>query len=338
DLKDLRAMLQFVAENAGEFRTLYGNISAASVGAIQRRLLVLEEQGADKLFAEPVLNLDDLLQTDVHGKGVINLLTADKLMQSPQLYSTFLLWLLAELFDQLPEIGDPEKPKLVLFFDEAHLIFDDAPKALLDKIEQVVRLIRSKGVGVYFVTQNPTDIPDSVLGQLGNRIQHALRAYTAKDQKAVKAAAETFRDNPAFSTTEVITDLGVGEALVSMLDEKGRPQIVQRTMIKPPQSQIGPITPQQRQQLLRSSLLAGVYDKILDRESAHEVLAERAEKMQQAALAEKNEAMKVTVKPSRASNRQSIFEAFAKSAMRSIGSQIGRRLVRGILGSLLRGK
>ena len=338
DLKDLRATLQFVEKNAGEFRTLYGNISAASVGAIQRRLLVLEEQGADKLFAEPVLNLDDLLQTDVHGKGVINLLTADKLMQSPQLYSTFLLWLLAELFDQLPEIGDPEKPKLVLFFDEAHLIFDDAPKALLDKIEQVVRLIRSKGVGVYFVTQNPTDIPDSVLGQLGNRIQHALRAYTAKDQKAVKAAAETFRDNPAFSTTEVITDLGVGEALVSMLDEKGRPQIVQRTMIKPPQSQIGPITPQQRQQLLRSSLLAGVYDKILDRESAHEVLAERAEKMQQAALAEKNEAMKVTVKPSRASNRQSIFEAFAKSAMRSIGSQIGRRLVRGILGSLLRGK
>ena len=338
DLKDLRAMLQFVAENAGEFQTLYGNISAASVGAIQRRLLVLEEQGADKLFAEPVLNLDDLLQTDVHGKGIINLLTADKLMQSPQLYSTFLLWLLAELFDQLPEIGDPEKPKLVLFFDEAHLIFDDAPKALLDKIEQVVRLIRSKGVGVYFVTQNPTDIPDSVLGQLGNRIQHALRAYTAKDQKAVKAAAETFRDNPAFSTMEVITDLGVGEALVSMLDEKGRPQIVQRTMIKPPQSQIGPITPQQRQQLLQSSLLAGVYDKILDRESAHEVLAERAEKMQQAALAEKNEAMKETVKPSRASNRQSIFEAFAKSAMRSIGSQIGRRLVRGILGSLLRGK
>ncbi|WP_339775270.1 helicase HerA-like C-terminal domain-containing protein [uncultured Methylophaga sp.] len=337
DLKDLRAMLQFVAENA-EFQTLYGNISAASVGAIQRRLLVLEEQGADKLFAEPVLNLDDLLQTDVHGKGIINLLTAEKLMQSPQLYSTFLLWLLAELFDQLPEIGDPEKPKLVLFFDEAHLIFDDAPKALLDKIEQVVRLIRSKGVGVYFVTQNPTDIPDSVLGQLGNRIQHALRAYTAKDQKAVKAAAETFRDNPAFSTMEVITDLGVGEALVSMLDEKGRPQIVQRTMIKPPQSQIGPITPQQRQQLLQSSLLAGVYDKILDRESAHEVLAERAEKMQQAALAEKNEAMKETVKPSRASNRQSIFEAFAKSAMRSIGSQIGRRLVRGILGSLLRGK
>jgi DNA helicase HerA-like ATPase len=338
DLKDLRAMLQFVAENASDFQTLYGNISSASVGAIQRRLLVLEDQGADKLFAEPVLNLDDLLQTDVQGKGIINLLAADKLMQSPQLYSTFLLWLLAELFEQLPEVGDPEKPKLVLFFDEAHLLFDDAPEALLDKIEQVVRLIRSKGVGVYFVTQNPTDIPDSVLGQLGNRIQHALRAYTAKDQKAVKAAAETFRDNPAFSTTEVITEMGVGEALVSMLDEKGRPQIVQRTMIKPPQGQIGPITPQQRQQLMQNSLVAGVYEKMLDRESAHEILAERAEKMQQAALAEQTEAAKETVKPARKSNRESVFEAFAKSAMRSVGSQIGRRLVRGIFGSLLSGK
>ena len=307
-------------------------------GAIQRRLLVLEDQGADKLFAEPVLNLDDLLQTDAQGKGIINLLAADKLMQSPQLYSTFLLWLMAELFDQLPEVGDPEKPKLVLFFDEAHLLFDDAPKALLDKIEQVVRLIRSKGVGVYFVTQNPTDIPDSVLGQLGNRIQHALRAYTAKDQKAVKAAAETFRDNPAFSTTEVITEMGVGEALVSMLDEKGRPQIVQRTMIKPPQGQIGPITPQQRQQLMQSSLVAGVYEKMLDRESAHEILAERAEKMQKAALAEQTEAAKESVKPARKSNRESVFEAFAKSAMRSVGSQIGRRLVRGIFGSLLNGK
>lgn len=338
DLKDLRAMLQFVAENASEFQTMYGNISSASVGAIQRRLLVLEDQGADKLFAEPVLNLDDLLQTDVQGKGIINLLAADKLMHSPQLYSTFLLWLLAELFEQLPEVGDPEKPKLVLFFDEAHLLFDDAPKALLDKIEQVVRLIRSKGVGVYFVTQNPTDIPDSVLGQLGNRIQHALRAYTAKDQKAVKAAAETFRDNPAFSTTDVITEMGVGEALVSMLDEKGRPQIVQRTMIKPPQGQIGPITPQQRQQLMQNSLVAGVYEKMLDRESAHEILAERAEKMQQAALAEQTEAAKETVKPARKSNRESVFEAFAKSAMRSVGSQIGRRLVRGIFGSLLSGK
>ena len=338
DLKDLRAMLQFVAENASEFQTLYGNISSASVGAIQRRLLVLEDQGADKLFAEPVLNLDDLLQTDAQGKGIINLLAADKLMHSPQLYSTFLLWLLAELFEQLPEVGDPEKPKLVLFFDEAHLLFDDAPKALLDKIEQVVRLIRSKGVGVYFVTQNPTDIPDSVLGQLGNRIQHALRAYTAKDQKAVKAAAETFRDNPAFSTTDVITEMGVGEALVSMLDEKGRPQIVQRTMIKPPQGQIGPITPQQRQQLMQNSLVAGVYEKMLDRESAHEILAERAEKMQQAALAEQTEAAKETVKPARKSNRESVFEAFAKSAMRSVGSQIGRRLVRGIFGSLLTGK
>lgn len=338
DLKDLRAMLQFIAANAAEFQTLYGNISAASVGAIQRRLLVLEQQGADKLFAEPVLNLEDLMQTDAHGKGMINLLASDKLMQSPQLYSTFLLWLLAELFEQLPEVGDVDKPKLVLFFDEAHLIFDNAPKALLDKIEQVVRLIRSKGVGVYFVTQNPTDIPDSVLGQLGNRIQHALRAYTAKDQKAVRAAAETFRDNPAFSTEQVITELGVGEALVSVLNEKGQPQIVQRTLIKPPQGQIGPINPQQRQQLMQNSLVAGVYETLLDRESAYEILAERAEKMQQEAQAEQASTVRETSKPKRNNSRESAIEAFAKSAMRSIGNQVGRRLVRGIFGSLLGGK
>ncbi len=338
DLKDLRAMLQFIATNAAEFQTLYGNISAASVGAIQRRLLVLEQQGADKLFAEPVLNLDDLLQTDAHGKGVINLLAADKLMQSPQLYSTFLLWLLAELFEQLPEVGDVDKPKLVLFFDEAHLIFDNAPNALLDKIEQVVRLIRSKGVGVYFVTQSPTDIPDSVLGQLGNRIQHALRAYTAKDQKAVRAAAETFRDNPAFSTEQVITELGVGEALVSVLNEKGQPQIVQRTLIKPPQGQIGPISAQQRQQLMQNSLVAGVYETILDRQSAYEILAERAEKMQQAAQTGQASTTREAAKPKRSNNRESALEAFAKSAMRSIGNQVGRRLVRGIFGSLLSGK
>lgn len=335
DLKDLRAMLQFVADNAAEFRTLYGNISAASVGAIQRRLLTLEEQGAEQFFTEPVLNLDDLLQTDADGRGVINLLAADSLMQHPQLYSAFLLWLLSELFEQLPEVGDPEKPKLVLFFDEAHLIFDGAPKVLLDKIEQVVRLIRSKGVGVYFVTQNPTDIPDSVLGQLGNRIQHALRAYTAKDQKALKAAAQTFRDNPAFDTREKLTEVGVGEALVSTLDEKGRPQMVQQTLIKPPKSQIGPITDTQRKTLLAESLVAGVYDKVLDRESAHELLQQRAEQMQKQA-AEK-EAPKAQKKTS-SSRRETPLEAFAKSAMRSIGTQLGSKLVRGLLGSLLGGK
>ena len=330
DLKDLRSMLQFIAENAAEFRTLYGNISAASVGAIQRRLLGLEEQGADQLFGEPMFNLDDLLQTDEHGRGIINLLAADSLMQSPNLYSAFLLWLLSELFEQLPEVGDPEKPKLVLFFDEAHLLFDDAPKVLLDKIEQVVRLIRSKGVGVYFVTQNPTDIPDSVLGQLGNRIQHALRAYTVKDQKALKAAAETFRDNPEFDTREKLTSLGVGEALISTLDEKGRPQVVQQTLIKPPQSQIGPITEQQRHSLLSTSLVAGVYDKTLDRESAYEVLAERALKAQEAEKNQPEDEPK-TIKR----RRETVLEAFAKSTMRAIGSQLGRRIVRGILGSLL---
>lgn len=330
DLKDLRAMLQFVAENAAEFQTLYGNISAASVGAIQRRLLVLEDQGAAKFFAEPILNLADLMQTDAKGKGIINLLAADKLMQSPQLYSTFLLWLLSELFEQLPEVGDLEKPKLVLFFDEAHLLFDDAPKALLDKIEQVVRLIRSKAVGVYFVTQNPTDIPENVLSQLGNRIQHALRAFTAKDQKAVKAAADTFRANPAFQTQTAITEMGVGEALVSMLDEKGSPQIVQRTLIKPPQSQIGPVTGEQRQQLLETSLVAGVYEKMLDNESAHEILAARAEKMQKTA----GEETPVEKKKTTTRRRDGVFEAFAKSAMRSLGSQVGRRLLRGIMGAL----
>lgn len=330
DLKDLRAMLQFIAENAAEFRTLYGNISAASVGAIQRRLLGLEEQGAAQLFGEPMLNLNDLLQTDEQGRGVINLLAADSLMQSPNLYSAFLLWLLSELFEQLPEVGDPEKPKLVLFFDEAHLLFDDAHKVLLNKIEQVVRLIRSKGVGVYFVTQNPTDIPDSVLGQLGNRIQHALRAYTVKDQKALKAAAETFRANPEFDTREKLTNLGVGEALVSTLDEKGRPQIVQQTLIKPPQSQIGPISEQQRQKLLNTSLVAGVYDKTLDRKSAYEVLAERALKAQEAEKTQPEELPKTTTR-----RRETVLEAFAKSTMRAIGSQLGRRIVRGILGSLL---
>ncbi|MFW5450291.1 MAG: helicase HerA-like domain-containing protein [Methylophagaceae bacterium] len=343
DLKDLRAMLKFVSDNAKEFRTLYGNVSAASVGAIQRRLISLEDQGGDMLFAEPVLNLDDLMQTDDNGKGIINMLVANTLMNSPQLYSTFLLWLMSELFEQLPEVGDPDKPKLVMFFDEAHLIFKDAPKVLLDKIEQVVRLIRSKGVGVYFVTQNPTDIPDGVLGQLGNRIQHALRAYTARDQKAVKAAAETFRDNPKLNTREVITELGVGEALVSLLDRKGRPGIVQQTLIKPPKSQIGPIDASQRTVLMSNSLVAGVYEKMIDRESAFEILAKRTEeqaKKQQAeevAIAKQKERVKAK-KSSSGRQRQSVMETFLKSAMRSVGGQVGRKLIRGILGSLLGGK
>ncbi|PCJ30192.1 MAG: ATP-binding protein [Gammaproteobacteria bacterium] len=343
DLKDLRAMLKFVSDNAKEFRSLYGNVSAASVGAIQRRLITLEDQGGDQFFAEPVLNLDDLIQTDAEGKGIINLLAANKLMNSPQLYGTFLLWLMAELFENLPEIGDPDKPKLVLFFDEAHLIFKGASKVVLDKVEQVVRLIRSKGVGVYFVTQNPTDIPDAVLGQLGNRIQHALRAYTARDQKAVKAAAETFRDNPKLDTKAVITELGVGEALVSVLDDKGRPSIVQRTMIKPPKSQIGPITQSQRTVLMSNSLVAGVYEQEVDRDSAFEILAKRTEeqaKKQQAedvAEAQEKERSK-NQRSSSGRKRQSIMETFLKSAMRTIGNQIGRKLVRGLLGSLLGGK
>ncbi|MDB2705303.1 DUF853 domain-containing protein [Pseudomonadota bacterium] len=343
DLKDLRAMLKFVSDNAAEFRTLYGNVSSASVGAIQRRLISLEDQGGDELFSEPVLNLDDLMQTDAEGKGIINMLAANSLMNSPQLYSTFLLWLMAELFEQLPEVGNPEKPKLVLFFDEAHLIFKGAPPILLDKIEQVVRLIRSKGVGVYFVTQNPTDIPDSVLGQLGNRIQHALRAYTARDQKAVKAAAQTFRDNPDLDTEKLITELGVGEALVSLLDEKGRPQMVQRTLIKPPKSQIGPISASQRTVLMSNSLVAGVYEKEVDRESAYEILAERADKLAEQQQAEKVEVERqkqeqklAKAKPAkRGRQRQSAMEAFFKSAMRSIGSSIGRKIARGVLGSLL---
>ncbi|HHA18956.1 MAG TPA: DUF853 family protein, partial [Methylophaga sp.] len=323
--------------------TLYGNVSAASVGAIQRRLISLEDQGGNQLFAEPMLNLDDLMQTDANGKGIVNLLEASKLMNSPQIYSTFLLWLMSELFEQLPEIGDPEKPKLVLFFDEAHLIFKDAPKILLDKVEQVVRLIRSKGVGVYFVTQNPTDIPDSVLGQLGNRIQHALRAYTARDQKAVKAAAETFRDNPKLDTRQVITELGVGEALISLLDEKGRPQIVERTLIKPPKSQIGPINNSQRTVLMSNSLVAGVYEKMVDRESAFEILAKRTEEQakkqhaEEVAVAQEKERKK-NERSKGGRQRQSVMETFMKSAMRAVGSQIGRKLVRGLLGSLLGGK
>ena len=274
DLKDLRAMLQHVGENSAQFTTQYGNISPASIGAIQRGLLTLETQGADKYFAEPALNLDDFIQTDSQGRGVVNILAADKLMQSPLVYATLLLWLLSELFERLPEVGDVPKPKLVFFFDEAHLLFNDIPNSLLEKIEQVVRLVRSKGVGVYFVTQNPRDVPDNVLGQLGNRFQHALRAFTPRDQKAVQTAADTFRPNPKINTAQAILELGVGEALVSCLDEKGQPQIVQRAFIVPPRSQLGPISPQLRQQLMTNSLVAGVYDKVVDRESAYEKLTQ----------------------------------------------------------------
>ena len=271
DLKDLRALLQHVGDNAAKFQTEYGNVSAASIGAIQRGLLTLEQQGADRFLGEPMLNVDDLLQT-VDGKGAINILAADRLMQSPKVYSTLLLWLLSELYERLPEVGDRDKPKLVFFFDEAHLLFSDAPKALLEKIEQVVRLIRSKSVGVFFVTQNPLDVPETVLGQLGNRVQHALRAFTPRDQKAVKSAAETMRANPKFKTETAITELGVGEALVSFLDEKGRPSVVERVYVLPPASRIGPITPDERKAAMAASPVAGVYDKTVDRESAYEML------------------------------------------------------------------
>ncbi len=359
DLKDLRAMLQFVGENAKEFTTEYGNISAASVGAIQRGLLSLETQGGDQLFGEPMLNIEDLMQTD-KGKGVINILAADKLMQAPKMYATLLLWLLSELFENLPEAGDLDKPKLVFFFDEAHLLFNDAPAALVDKIEQVVRLIRSKGVGVFFVTQNPTDVPDKVLSQLGNRVQHALRAFSPRDQKAVKAAAETMRDNTNLDEAAAITELGVGEALVSCLDEKGRPSVVERALIVPPSGQIGPIDANQRRQLIQTSLVAGVYEKTVDQESAYEVLkarsaanAQQAEDAAQAKIEAKAEAKAAAAAPAASGGlggllggllsggggrREGVVEALAKSAARSVGNQVGRAILRGVLGSLMGGK
>ncbi len=334
DLKDLKAMAKFVGDNADQFKTQYGNISAASIGAIQRNLLTLEEQGGDKFFGEPSLNLQDFMQTDKAGKGTINILTADKLMQSPRLYATLLLWMLAELFEQLPEVGDPQKPNLIFFFDEAHLLFDDAPKALVDKIEQVVRLIRSKGVGVYFVTQNPLDLPDTVLGQLGNRIQHALRAFTPKDQKSVKAAAETFRANPKLNVAKAITELEVGEALVSVLDEKGSPTIVERAFICPPHSRLSPLTSDERAQSIRGSVLYGHYEKTVDRESAYEKLKAKAEQM-------KMESQEEAVQKRRAaepkSQTEQIIGAAIKSASHAIGSQIGRQIIRGVLGSIFGG-
>jgi len=365
DMKDLRAMLQHVGDNASAFTTTYGNISAASVGAIQRGLLQIEEQGGDKFFGEPMLDIADFMQT-VDGKGVVNILAADKLMNAPRLYATFLLWMLSELFESLPEVGDLDKPKLVFFFDEAHLLFNDAPKALIERIELVVRLVRSKGVGVYFVTQNPLDVPDTVLAQLGNRVQHALRAFTPRDQKAVKSAAETMRANPKIADmATAITELAVGEALVSFLDAKGRPSVTERVYVLPPGSQIGPITPEQRKALIASSLVAGVYEKAVDRESAYEKIKGRAE----AGAAQSGTArapaapaqlpgLPGSAPPAEAGGgmlgglKEAVFgrtgprggqypglvEKAASSAVRSIGSAVGREIIRGVLGSLLGGK
>ncbi|MBL8535712.1 MAG: DUF853 domain-containing protein [Betaproteobacteria bacterium] len=355
DLKDLRAMIQFVGENAKEFTVSYGNVSAASIGAIQRGLLELEQQGGDRLFGEPALNIDDLLQTGAKGRGTINILAADRLMQMPKIYATFLLWLLSEMFEQLPEVGDPDKPKLVFFFDEAHLLFNDAPRALLEKIEQVVRLIRSKGVGVYFVTQNPLDVPETVLGQLGNRVQHALRAFTPRDQKAVKTAATTLRANPRLNTEQAITELGVGEALVSFLDEKGRPEIVERAFVCPPSSRIGPATDAERRKAIDESPVFGVYEKVVDRESAYEKLRDRRETAPPAEQAGTGAARQTTAAPSdggvmgglrdilfgstgpRGGRREGVIDAAAKSVARTIGSSVGREIVRGVLGSILGG-
>jgi len=336
DLKDLRSMVQYVGDHADEFRTGYGNISTASTGAIQRNLLALEHQGADRLFGEPALNLADLLQTDMSGQGVINILAADRLMTSPKVYATLLLWLLSELFEQLPEVGDPPKPTLVFFFDEAHLLFEDAPKALVDKIEQVVRLIRSKGVGVYFVTQNPLDLPDTVLGQLGNRVQHALRAFTPRDQKAVKAAAETFRPNPKLDVVQVITELGVGEALVSVLEAKGAPTVVERALVMPPHSQLKPLTPDERSQVIRASVLYGHYERIVDRESAYEILKAKTEAREAVAAQEEESRRRRAATPK--DQTTDLVWSMGKSAARSAASQLGRSIMRGLLGTLFGGR
>jgi hypothetical protein len=354
DLKDLRAMLQYVGDNAKEFTTEYGNVSAASVGAIQRGLLQIEQQGGTQFFGEPMLNINDFMQT-VDGHGVVNILAADKLMNSPRMYATFLLWMLSELFEQLPEIGDPEQPKLVFFFDEAHLLFNEAPKVLVERIELVVRLVRSKGVGVYFVTQNPLDIPDSVLAQLGNRVQHALRAFTPRDQKAVKATATTMRQKPGLDIETAITELAVGEALVSFLDAKGRPSVTERVFVLPPGSQLGPITPQQRQALMASSLVAGVYEKTVDRESAYEKLKGRAaESATQAANGNGKNANGAPAEESgglmgglndvlfgstgpRGGKRDGLAQTMAKSAVRTMGTSLGREILRGVLGGIFGG-
>ena len=364
DTKDLRAMLQYVGDNASTFQTQYGNVSAASIGAIQRGLQAIETQGADRFFGEPMLNLDDLMQTDEKGHGIVNILVADQLMNAPKLYATFLLWLLSELFEKLPEIGDPDKPKLVFFFDEAHLLFTDAPRPLLDKIEQVVRLVRSKGVGIYFVTQNPLDVPDTVLGQLGNRVQHALRAFTPRDQKAVKAAATTMRPNPGLDLEAVITELGVGEALVSFLDEKGRPLPTQRTQVMPPGGQIGAIDDAERKALLAASIVAGVYEKAVDRESAYEIIRGRVAMSAAPAPTTGPAQPRTPTLPvptvtapaqaeggglwgsvsgvlfgttgPRGGKHEGMVDSMARSAARTVGSSVAREIVRGVLGSILK--
>ena len=367
DMKDLRAILSFIAEHAAELTTQYGNVSKQTVGTIQRQLLVLENQGGSRFFGEPALALKDFMRTDSDGRGMINILVADKLMQSPRLYATFLLWMLSELFEELPEAGDPPKPKLVFFFDEAHLLFDDAPKALMDKVQQVVRLIRSKGVGVYFVTQNPIDVPDKVLAQLGNRVQHALRAFTPRDQKAVAAAAETFRANPKLDTAQVITQLGKGEALVSFLEGNGTPAMVERVMIRPPTARIGPITPEERKAIMNNSPLKGKYDTTIDSESAYEVLQKRVAGTAASAdgsaggggggILGQIGAIVGTIFGTKVSRgRMSTGQVIARSVTRSvtnkvvgglaadlgksmggsIGGSVGRALVRGALGGLLR--
>ena len=368
DFKDLTAILSFVAENAKELAATWGHVSTASVGTIQRRLLVLENQGGANLFGEPALNMADFMLTDAEGRGRINILSAERLMNSPRLYATFLLWLLSELFEELPEVGNPEKPKLVFFFDEAHLLFDGAPKALVDKVEQVARLIRSKGVGVYFITQNPADVPDAILGQLGNRVQHALRAFTGKDQRDLKRAAQNYRANPRFSTEDAIKEVGTGEAVTSFLEAKGVPQMVERTLIRPPASKLGPVSPGERAALMVASPIAGKYERVIDRESAHEMLARRAEEA--AAEAERAEAeaqrqaekdafekdyqnarrydptprrtttTKTSTTRRSTTSRQSdsVAEVFAKSLARQLGGKTGQTLVRGILGSLFKGR
>jgi hypothetical protein len=353
DMKDLRAILQYMSENAKEFQGAYGNVSSASIGAIQRQLLVLEQQGAETFFGEPALDLWDFMRTGTGGYGNINILAADKLINNPRLYATFLLWLLSELFENLPEVGDMDKPRLVFFFDEAHLLFDGASKALVDKVEQVVKLIRSKGVGIYFITQTPLDVPESVLGQLGNRVQHALRAFTPRDQKAVRTAAETFRQNPNLDTAETIMQMGVGEALVSVLEEKGIPSIVQRTLVCPPRSRIGPITDAERADLIRTSPFSGRYDKMIDRDSAYELLQKRTEEAATAAAAQaaeetasKGSARRYSNQPAAPREESSLLgdigEGLLKNAVRaatsSAGRRIGTQIVRGILGSLFKGR
>lgn len=348
DLKDLRAMVQYVGDNAQQFTTEYGNISKASIGAIQRGLVELETQGGDRFFGEPMLDIFDLMQTHSDGRGIINILAADQLISRPKVYATFLLWMLAELFERLPEVGDLEKPGMVFFFDEAHLLFEDAPPALLDKIEQVVRLIRSKGVGVYFVTQNPKDVPEKVLAQLGNRVQHALRAFTPQEQKAVRIMAQTFRPNPRLDIEQVITELGVGEALISFLEETGTPAVVDRAFVCPPQSRIGVISPEERQRILQSSIHLGHYEQAIDRESAFEVIRQRTEQRLAVAQAWQEAQQQRSGRQSRTAEqvprrspgrpKDTVLDAFAKSTVRSIGSTIGRQIIRGLLGSIMGGR